>query len=781
MKKYLTALLLLCTSLAFSQTKETYHIGILFDNQTPEMTPLMSVLQTEITSVVGEDAIIRFSEANTLVNNYSLEKASDNYNTLLSSNTDIIIAFGVINNEVISNLTVHEKPTILFGTVNQDFDYFQADKQSSGLSNFTYLLTSQSFQKDLSTLKELTNFTRVGIAIEESLVNVLPYKTVFDEEAEVLGISYSIIPYKTSEDITNAIDQDFDAFYLASGFFLNQNDITSIANKLIEKNIPSFTNTGIDDVESGLMATNRSGDNLNQLFRRIALGVESYVNGQNLSELPVFMQSEDKLTVNYNTAESVGMSIKYSLIANTNFVGDFVNVLSEKKYNLLDVMKTVVGENLSLQANRKDIALSEQDVKTSKSNYYPSVSANATGTYVDPNLAEISNGQSPEFSTSGNITLEQTLFSEAANANISIQKDFLNAQQETYNANELDAIFDVSNIYFNALILKANLQIQSRNLNLTKRNLQIAEQNFDAGQSGKSDVLRFTSERAKNTQSLVEAVNQLEQTYVVLNQLLNNPINMEIDVDEAELGIGIFENYDYQQLREVIDDPKLRVPFIEYLVQVAKENAPEIRSLDYNLKATQRNIKFNSSGRFIPTAALQGQYNQTFNRSGAGSKPPEGFLLVDNYYTVGVNLSIPLFNRTQTNINKQIAEIQQDQLSLNKDNLELSIEANVNTAVLNLINEIANIEISKVSEAAAKEALALTQASYSNGAVNIVQLLDAQNNYLSAQQAQITAVYNYLLSSIQLERYMGYYFLLHSAEENEAFLQAFYDYFQTRN
>lgn len=781
MKKYLTALLLICTSLAFSQTKETYHIGILFDNQTPEMTPLMSALQTEITSVVGEDAIIRFSEANTLVNNYSLEKARANYNTLLTSNADIIIAFGVINNEVISKLTVHEKATILFGVVNQDFDYFQEDKQSSGMSNFTYLLTSQSFQKDLSTLNELTNFTRVGIAIEEGLVNVLPYKTIFDQEAEALGISYTIIPYKTSEDIVNAVDQDIDAFYLASGFFLNKDDITQIGAKLIEAKIPSFTTTGIEDVKSGLMGTNQSNDNLNQLFRRIALSVESYVNGQNLSELPVFIQSDTKLTVNYNTAESVGMSIKYSLIASTNFIGDFVNALSEKQYNLLDVMNAVVGENLSLKSSKQSIALSEQEVKTAKSNFYPGLSASAGGTYVDPKLAAVSLGNNPEFSTSGAVTVEQVLYSESANANISIQKDLLKAQQASYNSDELDAIYNASNVYFNALILKANLQIQNQNLNLTKKNLQIAEQNFDAGQTGKSDVLRFTSEQARNTQSLVEAVNQLEQTYLVLNQLLNNPINLEIDVNEAELGEGIFENYDYQQLRTVIDDPKLRVPFVEYLVQVAKENAPEMESLAYNLKATRRNIQLNSSGRFIPTAALQGQYNQTFSRAGAGSKAPEGFSLVNNYYTVGVNLSIPIFNRTQTNINKQIAEIQQDQLLINQDNLELSIEANVNTAVLELINEIANIEISKVAEAAAKEALELTQAAYSNGAVNIVQLLDAQNNYLSAEQAQITAVYSYLLSSIQLERYMGYYFLLHSAAENEAFLQGFYDYVQNRN
>ncbi len=778
MKKYIVVLLLMVTTMSIAQTKKNYTIGFLFDNITPELAPLLSTLKNEITSVVGEDAIINFPETSFLVNGSNLEKASENYRTLTEDATDIIIAFGIINNAAISQLKSYKKPTILFGAVNNDFKYFKEENQTSGISNFTYLVVPQSFKRDLSTLKELTSFDKVGIAIEESLINILPFKEIFDKEAIALGVNYKIIPYSTSEDIVNGITNEIDAFYLASGFFLNKNDITKIATKLIDEKIPSFTSTSTGHVKNGLMATNQSNDNINQFFRRIALSVESYVNGENLADLPVFIQYEDKLTVNHNTAESVGMPIKYSLVANTNFVGEFINVLSEKKYNLLDVMKTVVGENLSLKSSKKNVALSEQDVKTSKSTYYPSLTATATGTYLDPNLAEISNGQNPEYSTAGNITLQQTLFSEAANANIAIQKDLLKAQQETYNTDELDAIFNASNVYFNALILKANLQIQIQNLNLTKKNLQIAKQNFEAGESGKSDVLRFTSERAQNTQSLVEAANQLEQTYFLLNQLLNNPITLEIDVDEAELGEGILKSYDYQQLRDVIDDPKLREPFIEYLVKVAKDNSPEIKSLDYNLKATKRNIKLNSSGRFLPTLALQGQYNRDFNQWGKGSTPAP--VLNDNY-NVGLNLSIPLFNKTQTNINRQVAMIQQDQLTINRENTEQNIVTNINTAVLDLINKIANIEISKVSEAAAKESLELSQVSYSNGAVPIVQLLDAQNNYLSAQLSQVTAVYNYLSSSIQLERYIGYFFLLHSPEENRAFIQGFYDYLQNRN
>ena len=780
MKKYFLLIALISCIAAFAQIKETYRIGILLDSRADKSEQLLLGLKSEIKAVIGEDAEIIFPDEMLLANDFDVARAAQNYNKLIAGNADIILAFGQVNNVVLSKIETFLKPTILFGSVNKDFDLFDLDKSTVSISNFTYLVIPHSFKKDLSALKALTKFSKVGIAVEEGLMDVLPFNELFDKETKELGVAYQLIPYKTGLDIINLIDKDIDAFYLASGFFLTGSEIKQIAAKLIEEKIPSFTNTLMEDVENGFMATYNSEDNIEQYFRRIALNVESYVTGESNTKSIVAVDLDQALTLNKNTVERVGIALKYSLIANTNFVGDFSDIPSEKKYNLLEVMQTVIDENLSLKASTKDIRLREQDVKSSKSNYYPSVVASASGTYIDPKLAQVSLGQAPEFSTAGAISLDQTLFSEAANANITIQKELLSAQKENFNAQELDAILDVSTVYFNALILKANLQIQNQNLNLTKKNLQIAKQNYEAGQSGKADVLRFRSESAQNTQTLIEARNQLDQTFFVMNQLLNNPIDFAINVDDAELGEGILENYNYQALSDLLDDPKLREPFVEYLIKTAKENSPEIKSLDYTLKANTRSIKQFGIGRLIPTIGLRAQYNNEFSRSGEGVDFPAPGVPLDDYF-VGASLSLPILNRTQTNINRQTAIIQEDQLTINKDNTALAIEGNINSAVLNLMNQIANIEISKISETAAKESLELTQVSYANGAVAIVQLLDAQNNYLVAQQAKITAVYNYLLNLIQLERFISYYFLLHTAEENQTFIEGFTTYLQNRN
>jgi len=766
------------TTLTFSQDN-TFKIGFLLDKNSVEINELMNELSDEISAVVGEDAVLEFPEVSKLVNNFDSSTALNNYNVLVENNTDIIIAFGVVNNAVISKVGTYQKPTIVFGALSEEL--LTDESLVSNITNYTSIVTSQSYTEDIKLLQKLASPKSIGVVVEKAFIDNLPIASTFNDISKDLNIEIKLIPFDSLSDITSSLD-NIDAVYLAGGFYLSDSEMQELANALIEKRLPSFTSNPVKDVINGILATSHDQSELNQFFRRIALTVESILNGNALATLSTKLESKSTLTVNYNTAEKIGLPLKYSLIASTSFVGNPKEIVADKTYTLVSVMQEAITENLELQTIEKDISLTKKDLELAKSDYLPNITAGVTGTYVDPQLAEVSNGQSPEITTSGNVTLQQTIFSEAANANISIQKSLRDAQQENYNSEALNTVFNTATAYFTALILKANLSIQNQNLELTKYNLKIATENYEAGQAGKSDVLRFKSEMAQNTQQMVEAINKLEQGYYVLNQLLNNPIDTKIDVEEAELKKGVFSNYNYEQLGQFLDDPTLRFPFIKFLVQEAINNAPELKALDYNVKATERSERLYGAGRFLPTFALQGQYNYEFSRSGTGSSFPSGFPVIpDGYYTVGLNVSLPIFNQNRQNINKQIATLQKEQLEISRDNITLNIEKNINDAVLQLINQISNIQLSKVFEDTAKEALDLTQTSYANGAVNIVQLLDAQNNYLQAQLASANATYNYLQRSMQLERSLGLFFLLQDESERTAFIQRFLEFTQNND
>ena len=46
---------------------------------------------------------------------------------------------------------------------------------------------------------------------------------------------------------------------------------------------------------------------------------------------------------------------------------------------------------------------------------------------------------------------------------------------------------------------------------------------------------------AQDTQLLVEAYNALKEGQHKLNQLVNNPVNLEIDIEDSELSEGEYE------------------------------------------------------------------------------------------------------------------------------------------------------------------------------------------------------------------------------------------------
>ncbi len=772
-------LLIFINTLGYSQSSKTVTIGILADKSSEETKPLLAKLQTEIKGVVGQNATIIFKDV--LENKFNTETAKLNYQTLLDSDTDIILAFGVINTIIIDKEEKYPKPVILFGSANSDFYDFPEDQKTSGVHNITYLIAPFSYTDDLDVFKSLFNYKKIGIVIDDFIPEILPVKKLFDDYFSKNGGSYKLISLQKDGNISDDLS-DIDAVYLAGGFYLNENQFKTLITSINTKRLPSFSAYSKEDVEKGILASNQPETNIDQFFRRIALNVEAIIDGINPSTLPMYLDYKKELSINSSTAKQIGFPLRYSMLATADFIGGENDVNVGISYSIIDIMKGVVNKNLSLDAERKNIELSSQDVKTAKSSYLPNLTASANGLYLDPKIAEISNGTNPEFSTSGNVMLEQVIYSEGAGANITISENLQKAQEETYNAAELDALLDVSVAYFNALILKTNVEIQNQNLQVTKKNLDIADQNFTAGESGKSDVLRFRSQLAQNTQSLINAENQKQQAFNAINQLMNNPIATEIDIDDAKISEGIFENYKYQDFLEILDDPKLRPALIEFLVEEAKKNAPELKNIGYNMEATQRNYRLNNLGRFVPTVALQGQYNLVLSESGKGSTVPAGFPNApDGTYNVGVNLSLPIFQQNQRNINRQTAKIQEDQLLVQKENIELNIDRNVNDILLDMINQIANIEISKVSEEAAKESLDLTQNAYAQGAVPLIQLIDAQTNYLQAQLARATANYDYLLTSMQLERAIGYFFLMNTEASNQDFIQKARQYILNKN
>lgn len=764
-----------CASVAIA--KDHYEIGVLADFDNEEFSPVFDQLASEIIAVIGNDASLNISADNIRVNNFDIDLAREHYDEMLSSNIDIILAFGPINNELLMQQKRHSKPTILFGVANTDVIDIDASVQVSGIDNFTYILTSLSYKKGLEDFRKIFPYKRIGIIggfgpwdIEESR------RTLLDQMFAEMDVQYELIEYSSLALFETQIE-DVDSVYLAEGFGLRRAEVKALADLLLKKKIPSFTSSRIRDVRDGWLATNSSDSNFGRLFRRIALSVEAVVNGENLSNRPVYVDFSDNLTINYNTAEKLGVPIRISQLATADIVGSYEDFVVDKSYSVIEAVELALQNNLNLQFSAIDIDLAREELASAKTSYYPDLALSGGARYIDPDLARLSGGLNPEQTISGSVALSQTLYSEDGSAAISIQRSQLEAQKENYKVTALDTVLTTSQTSFNLLRLKNALQSQAENLAITKRNLVIANQNFEAGQAGKADIFRFQSEMATNTQTLIDALNAYKQGQYELNVILNLPVDTRIAIKEAKLKNSPFEPeaFGYQQLSETLEDPSDSIILESYLVRQAFILAPELAALDHDLDSIERDMAQYGWRRFIPTVSATAEYNHIFDRSGVGV--PEPSLALDSDYSVGLVFSIPLFNQANDNVNLRTAKKRREQIILQITSQQQLIEKRVRDAVLDLSGKIVNIELSSEAETAAEQGLKLIEASYANGAVTITELIDSQNNYLQSQLASSNAVYNFLDSAVSMERAVGkYMFRDESSIDNENFIRGFKEY-----
>lgn len=759
-----------------AQAPDTLNIGLLVDERRPELDPLADSLYTEIRGVLGSSVASTFPFGGIRSSDFDAAATLAEYDDLVAEGADVVLAFGPVVSSALFDRLSHPVPTVVFGNVNADLQQF-SDQEVSGRENFTFVLTSQSYAADLRMLDRTVDFSRVGVAVRASYLSVLPIESALREAAAAVGAEVAMIPYRTVDDIIAGLE-GLDAFYLADAPNLLPREVQRLADELRARGIPSMSGARRQDVELGFMISNRAGENIQRLLRRVALHVEAVARGVDLADRPVRVDLEERLSVNFTTAEIVNVPIASALLVDADFMGDFANPLSEQTYTLASVVDEAVLGNLFLESARRNVDLADQDTRAAWSAYLPTVVAGGSGTATDPDLAEASLGLNPQYEGAAAVSLNQTIFSYQAIANISVTNKLLDAQRESLRATELDLILESGNAFLTAQLLKSTREIRKLDVDATTRHLLIAERSFTAGQSGRADVLRLQAERARDLQALVEAAAQVDQSLQAINRLLNRPIDREIDVIETEME-GLSPNGE-EPLLAVLEDPRQLDDFDDFLIAEAIAFAPEITQLDFNLAATQEIIDLNGVRRFIPTVAGTAEYNWILGRGGLGV-PTENTpgAAVTDFYRLGLTASIPLFESNLRNIDRQVAKLQYDQLRIGREDTSRAIELGVQDVLIVLTREARNIRLTEIGVQAAFEGLQLVETGYANGAVTVVELVDARTNLLRARLSQANALYNYRVGLLSLGRLVGHFVGLSTEAENQAFFDDFERYQRT--
>jgi outer membrane protein TolC len=147
-------------------------------------------------------------------------------------------------------------------------------------------------------------------------------------------------------------------------------------------------------------------------------------------------------------------------------------------------------------------------------------------------------------------------------------------------------------------------------------------------------------------------------------------------------------------------------------------------------------------------------------------------------WSIALAASLPLFNGGTLRAERTRAEIELDELTVRREAARLRVEQRIRSALHEAMSSWAAIDLSRDAAEAARNNLDLVQDAYSEGAVDIIRLLDAQNQALVAELLAANAIYDFLLDLMAVQRAVGEFDYFRSAEDREKFLSGMRQYFK---
>lgn len=757
-------------------------LGIIADlPNEAQLNQLNQPLLEEIRKTLGPSRPVSLVDSNVFTINWKIEPVAERYETL-QERVDLILLIGAVSIRGALDRGVFEKPTIGLGVFDTDIQQIPYEEPGiSGMPNFSYVLTARDLETEISKFREIVPFDSLTVIFDsrsDAAFNEVASIQKFAKIQEKLGIRMQ--GFELGEDIEVSLDQMpriTEAVFLVIPYERSAYEIKQIADILIDQKIPTFS-LNRQDLDQGIMSSYSTANGFPQIMRKIAVMADGVMNGELLETMPVSLNVREEIFLNMVVARKIGFNPSFNLLFTANLIGDEAD-LDLPTYSIQQVIEKGLAENLQIKINAQEIDLVEQDIKTAKSQFLPTVTASATGVQVDSKSTSPITGNA-ETTLSGAGTVEQLVFSEQAIANIKIQQYLQDAQKHATQQVVIDLILDVFNAYFSILQLKANLNIQEENLSSSQKNLELAKLRSRLGYSSNADVYRWESEVANAKQALIEANANLILAKVQMNRLLNNTLEEDYDIVDITIEDDFFRIGNLDLIGNYVTGPAELKILTLFMIDEAKINFPTKQQLMANLDALNRQELMNKRLFYTPNVAVQGQVNNIWYRGGNGSVPAEGITFNNLPWNLGLSLSYPLFDGTRRQINLQTTHIQQEQLNNQITDLDQSLSLAVRSKILDMLTSRTNIAFSKTASENASKNFDLVQGAYTQGSATIIQLLDAQNASLQSKLAYALSIYEYLQAYIGLENAVGSYSLLATEEENLDFERRFSEFINNK-
>lgn len=387
--------------------------------------------------------------------------------------------------------------------------------------------------------------------------------------------------------------------------------------------------------------------------------------------------------------------------------GVFAEKPDTSKLTLNAALMSAYEKNPDLEAARASLRAVDETYAQATAGFKPAVTGKADYT---SNYGEFSTGTAKSDPKTLSLEVTQSLYSGGSTvANVSSSYNKIKAERASLKVAEQAVLLDAVKAYMNYIRDQGVLELNVKNESVLKSHLEASRERFKLGDITRTDVSQAESRLAKATAGRIAAEGDLKKTRAFFEQVIGlSPL-------------------DLQKPAWTVSMPASE----EAALDLALRNNPAIVAARYSEDAARDSTR-SIEGENLPQISLTGTVSKIYDPTSVATDE-------EDTRSVGVRATLPLYSGGSTTSKIRQSRQTENQLHMKTRSAERAVRQEVIEAWEGFTAAVAESRALQTQTDAAKLALDGVTVESEFGARTTLNLLDAEQEYLDAQVAHVSA------------------------------------------
>ena len=415
------------------------------------------------------------------------------------------------------------------------------------------------------------------------------------------------------------------------------------------------------------------------------------------------------------------------------------------QWSLRECEEYAVANNITVKQKAKAVEKQGYALSTARNSRLPDLSGTVGQNFsfgrglTEDNIYTNTNTRSTSFQLSTSVPIFTGF---QIPENIKLNRLNLEAATADLEKAKNDIRMEVAKAYMQILYDEEIAAVAHRQVDIDSQQVARLKAYVENGKASEAELSRQKATLANSYLTATQADNNQRLSILTLTQLLELP---------SPEGFAVVSPTE-EELQHIAS-LDLAHPDVVYAEALSVK--PEIQSQMLRLRGTEHSINIAKAGHY-PKLNLSAGMGTNYYYNDEYESNPFGEQLKNNFSQfIGLNLSVPIFNRFSVRNQVRSAKVDRDNQQLELDNTKKKLYKEIQQVYYNTLNAQAKERSSAEAVESSKVAFQLTQSKYENGKANITEFNEAKNTWLKSESDFVQARYEHLYQRALLEFYRG--------------------------